>query len=469
MDPKTAKVLTILPTFGRAHSNIPRFFKAAAETGMTIPGYLVVDEADYAKNVEVYDALELPDNWSIHLVQGGGCAIATEQAYRALITDDTDAVFWLADDLIPETPQWDVRCIEQLNGWNFVSTNDAAHAPAKANGATVWSGDLIRAIGYFAPPGAVHMYIDDLVEEVGRATGCWHCDMSILVRHENAAWSGAKDTTFAKTNAHWPEDDRAFQAWKRDEKHNAVNRVLALMESKGVEMTRPNLAGMRIMIAVPCGDGRYESVFLNSLRATESAVKFFGGETSLMEMNYCSDIALARSRLLGAFIRSDATHMFWIDSDQGFETKDFIRLLLAQKDFVAVAGIRKVFPASFGVNVSDEFGNAIPITEDATSGLLRASGVGLAFACMTRACATRLVQHYADLAYTAADGREEWAVFNPMVKNRRYLGEDFALCQRWRDIGGEIWIAPEVSLKHVGSFCWQGAWLEQLVEKSRAA
>ena len=177
---------------------------------------------------------------------------------------------------------------------------------------------------------------------------------------------------------------------------------------------------------------------------------------------------MARIKLFGAFMRSDCTHLFWIDSDQGWQAKDFIRLLLAKKDFVAVAGVRKVFPASFAVSVSDDNGRPLPIREDASHGLLRASGVGMAFTCMSRACATRLSQSYVDLKFTTADGREESGIFMPMIKNGRYLSEDYGVCQRWRDIGGEIWIAPEVSLLHVGAFTWQGAWVDQLAEKSAA-
>lgn len=468
MDPK-AKGFWLMPTFGRVKTNVPRFFAAAKAAGMTTPGYLVVDHADYESNPYDYDSLLLPNNWTVHLVKGGGCASATNEALTDLFTDDVEWIGWLGDDIIPETEHWDVKAIRQLNGWNVVSTNDGAHAPHKLNGISVWSGDLVRAVGYLFPEGIQHMYLDDVWENIGRETACWQCDMSIMGRHAHASWGAEKDKdpTFAKTNSRWPEDDRAFQRWEDGEKTNAVNRVFALMQEKGIDLTRPDLTGMKVMIAVPCGDGRYESVFLHSLRATESAVKYFGGETRLMEFPYGSDIALARCKLFGAFLRSDATHCFWIDSDQGWEVKDFIRLLVAKRDFVAVAGIRKVFPHSFAVNVSDDFGRSLPIQHQAKDGLIEASGVGLAFACFTRSCAERIRDANGDLRFVGADGREEWAVFNSMVLNYRYLGEDYAFCHRWRSVGGQIFIAPEVSLKHVGAYVWEGAWLGHLAEKAQ--
>lgn len=467
MDPKSPG-FWLMPTYGRVKTNVPRFFAAAKATGMTTPGVLVVDHADYQANAYDYDELDLPANWSVHLVTGGGCAAATREAMADLFTEETQWIGWLGDDIIPETEHWDVKTIRQLNGWNVVSTDDGAHAPHKLNGISVWSGDLVRAVGYLFPTGLQHMYLDDVWEVLGRATACWQCDMSVMGRHAHASWGAEKDRdpTFVKTNSRWPEDDRAFQNWMRGEHVEAANRIFALMQQNGIDLTRPDLSGMKVMIAVPCGDGRYESVFLRSLRETESAVKFFGGETRLMEFPYGSDIALARSKLFGAFLRSDATHCFWIDSDQGWEVKDFIRLLLARRDFVAAAGIRKVFPHSFAVNVSDDHGRPLPIQHQAHDGLIEARGVGFAFACITRSMAERLRDASPDLHFVAADGRDEWAVFNPMVVNKRYLGEDYAACYRWRALGGKIFIAPEIALKHVGAYVWEGAWLNQLAEKA---
>jgi hypothetical protein len=76
-------------------------------------------------------------------------------------------------------------------------------------------------------------------------------------------------------------------------------------------------------------------------------------------------------------------------------------------------------------------------------------------------------QHYADLAFRSPDGAREFGIFLPMVLNERYLGEDFACCQRWRHMGGEIFIAAECNLEHVGKHVWEGAWLTNLVESSQ--
>ena len=464
MDPRTAKGFAILPTRGRVATHLPQFLAAAKATGMTIAGAIVVNDAEYASFHAEYDALDIPGNWTVLTVSGDTAASKTEQALKVLLTNDMDYVFWLADDLRPETMGWDVRVIEQLEPWRFVSTNDGLHAPQKANGCLAWGADLLRTIGYIFPPGIVHNYADDMIEQIGRATGCWTVDMSVMVRHEHASKTGKKDATSAKTNAAWAEDDRAYAEWGKTDKGPAIERVLALMQEHGVDMFTPDLSGIEVMLATPSGDGTYESVFVNAIRLTEMYVKQYGGQFRFAEMLHCSDIAVARARIVGSFRGSTATHLFLADSDQGWRPEDFIRTLMSGRDFIAAAGVRKVSPASFAVNVTDDFGRPVPLQVDSERGYIRASGVGLAFACLSRKCVERMVEAYPDLAFDAAEGREEHALFNPIVVNRRYLGEDYAWCHRWRAIGGDIWVDPTINLDHVGKATWSGAWIDQLAE-----
>lgn len=457
--------LWLIPTCGRVNTNVRRLIRACADTFMSTKAVLVVDQADYAANQIEYDNLYLPDNFTIHVVKGGSCGQATREAMADLFTPDMTFCGWLGDDVIPETPNWDTRLIARLTGWNFVSCDDALRAPKTAGSAMLWSGDLLRAIGYVYPPDLYHMYPDTVIEEIGKATGCWTIDMSTLVRHLNAERTGAKDDTYRKTVSHWAEDDKAFLHWKEYEKPKAIERVLALMEEKGVQMVRPDLTGIEVMLATPCGSGRYENLFIESLRQTERAVDQYGGKFRFAEMIGCSDPALARIRIFGAFLRSTATHLFQIDDDQAWAPQDFVKFLMAGVDFIAAAGVRKVDPPSFAVNVSDEFGRTVPIEVDSTRGLFKVTAVGGAFVCVTRAFAERMVQQYADLAFESAEGRTEYGIYMPMLVNRRYQSEDYSVCQRWRDIGGTVWVDPSIDLRHVGSRTWSGAWITQLAAK----
>jgi hypothetical protein len=450
--------ICLLPTRGRVSTNVPRFLAAAKATHMTVPGALVVDGDDYQANRQAYDALDLPDNWSIYLARGGSLVAASNEAVAELLTRDMQFLMIMSDDNLPVTDRWDALIVESLQPWQFVSSDDGAQAPKRANGVMVWGADLIRAVGYLYPPSLHHMWAETIWEELGRATNCWSVNMGVLVRHLNATYSQPDDTG-AHVNRHLAADERAFHAWRENEMAPTVEHVLGCMEAHGVRMFRPDLKGYKVMIATPCGSGEYGHGYVSSLFQTMEFIRQYGGEPHRAELIGCSDIALARNRLFGGFLRSDCTHLLWADSDQDWNAMDVVRLLMSGEDFVAVASVKKTFPTAFAVSVDSKRG---PVHVDPETGFIEVDAVGGAFVVITRACAERMAAAYADLTYVEPDGTENVGVFMPMIENRKYLGEDFSMCARWRAIGGCILVASDVNLGHTGNFRYDGSWLAHL-------
>jgi hypothetical protein len=309
-----------------------------------------------------------------------------------------------------------------------------------------------------------HFYLDDVWEVLGKLTGCWQCLMHVLVRHAHASWTGSHDATTAHTNSFWDIDDKAFNNWKEHESAKAADRVLALMEAKGIRMIKPEVKDVRLLIASPCGDGKYERLYVHSLMGTMQLLKQHGAQVSWMEEIYSSDLVISRNKLFGAFLRSDFTHMLLVDSDQGWKPYDVIRMLMHKRDFIAAAGIRKVFPRSFAVNVTDDFGNSVPLKIEPQTMIAEVSEVGSAFCVVTKAWAERMAAAYQDLQFRGTDDRKEYGIYNPMIVRGKYKSEDFAVCHRWRSIGGKLYVLTDVSLDHVGAFVWRGAWIEELLE-----
>jgi hypothetical protein len=464
-----SKGFWLLPTRGRVTTKLPRFFRLAKATGLSTPGIILVNDADFKANHQSYLALELPHGWSLHISKHDSAAEKTAEGVKEFMKPDVEWVGWLGDDLIPETQDWDKKVIEALNGWNCVSTNDGHQRSGNFTGAQAWSADLIRAVGYIVVDGTKHFYLDTMWMQLGKLVPqCWVYLADTMVRHKNADWNWEeKDDTSEAQRQHWDNDDPIFADWRQKELLPAAERIVQLMEAKGVAMSRPDLSGRRIMIATPSMEGKFGRLYFSSFINTWNYIKQFGGEPIFAEMPYLSDPVIARTKLFGMFLRSNCTDCLWIDDDMGWNPESALQILLVKRDFVAVAGPRKVFPPSFAATITDEFGNLLPIDLDKRTGFVRNALVGMAFVTISHHCAVRMAQMYKDLEFVAADGRTETGVFLPMILNRRYLSEDFAFCRRWMQIGGETLVASEIPLSHTGEFTWSGSWLDNLIEKGQ--
>lgn len=458
----TSDGIIILPTRGRTGGKLQRCLKALRDTGTTTPGVIAVGDDDYAANHEAYDDLKLPEGWLIQVGPFPDTAAATESVRTAY--PDAEFYIWLTDDSIAETPEWDQKLAANLNGHNFVSTAFGEKS-SRLNGAIAFSGDLIRAVGYIYAPGLKHLFLDDVWEEIARMTGCWQVLSDVMVRHMHGPKIGEADTTSERVNTFWENDRKAYLNWQKTDGIAAVERIMAMMEGKGFKVAHNDFRGVKLCIVIPNGSGSYRHEFASSVQNTISYIKQFGGEASVIALPGCSDIALARNRLMARYLDTDCTHALWIDDDMNFEVGIVGELIRADKDFCAVAGRLKRDELMFAARCQDDHGRDLPIRVDAASGFLEVTAVGFAFVLLKREACVRICQVNADLTYATATGETEVGVFLPMIINRRWCSEDFAFCQRWKSLGGKIFVGAHLPIGHIGTRNYSGSWAEGLTEK----
>lgn len=232
-----------------------------------------------------------------------------------------------------------------------------------------------------------------------------------------------------------------------------------------MDQSKP-LAGYSIQTATPCGDGRYHREYVTSFHNTQCVLIEMGAKVDFAEMPFVSDIGLARSKIFSNFLRSQHTHLMWIDSDQGWRYHDVVRLILANRELVGAASCKKKFPLEFAANNCDDNGNLLKINWEAESGLVEVTEVGFAFMLMSKACAQKMADAYQDLKFPGDNGTDEYSLFDSFIvgegPRRRRLSEDFAFCHRWRRTGGKIYLLPDVVLTHTGSYTWAGQLIDAL-------
>jgi hypothetical protein len=196
--------------------------------------------------------------------------------------------------------------------------------------------------------------------------------------------------------------------------------------------------------------------------------------------NYCAD----------EFLRSDCTHLMFIDSDIGFDPHDVIALLalmIQNPDYDVIGGpypkkciswekIKlavdkgvadkdpKVLENFVGDYVFNPVNGSQQIKIHEPAEVLE---IGTGFMMLNRPVLEKFKKQYPNLSYKpdhvrteAFDGsREIHAFFDTVIDpdTKRYLSEDYMFCQYVKKMGGKIMICPWMKMQHVGSYVFGGS------------
>ncbi len=222
--------LWLLPTRRRL-VKLQNFFDAAIQNGITTPGVCLVQKAELEEMNEDYAAIKKPANWQILATNGEGLADKCREVWGAV--SKLDWVGLACDDLRPQTPGWDRTLVDAVNGKNIVTCNDGTQGGLRMAGITIFSGGVLRAMGYMFPPHFWHTYADDVWEDVGRGTECWTYVDSVLIHHDHPFRNqkidpALSDDTTAKSYGQSARDQQAYATWIATERDACIARVKAL-------------------------------------------------------------------------------------------------------------------------------------------------------------------------------------------------------------------------------------------------
>lgn len=215
-----------------------------------------------------------------------------------------------------------------------------------------------------------------------------------------------------------------------------------------------------VLIGVPAYTGSIVLGTVRTIMHETLALTKRGIAVSVLEESGDALLANARARMVARFLASPATHLVCIDSDTMCQPGGLQMLLNADEDFVAALYPKRKDPLSYHVRMMA--GDTQSLTE---KGLLEVEGVPGGLCCMSRAMLEKMCKHYAaELTYrmdesptgTAVGLFESYWIDNGPGQPKDKLGEDYAFCKRWRDIGGKIYVVPDIETGHVGLKVWQG-------------
>ena len=207
--------------------------------------------------------------------------------------------------------------------------------------------------------------------------------------------------------------------------------------------------GKKIFLGV-CLNGFTAPEFISSLiRATANCQL---GGIGLHPGNTC--VYQARNDLAASFLKSDCTHLLFVDSDLIFQPWHVDRI--CSHDVPIVGGLYPIkTDGKLCVAVNDFHPeDRKPVLP---SGCQQVRYVATGFMLIAREVFTKLLHSDGPAIEYQSDHPPHdtaWNFFRAEIREdkgrKRYLTEDWFFCQRWLELGGEVYADREIFLEHVG-------------------
>jgi len=257
-----------------------------------------------------------------------------------------------------------------------------------------------------------------------------------------------------------------------------------------IEIDVNKLRKRSLFIATPMYGGQCSGMYTKASNDLAMVCAQHGIEIRFYYLFNESLITRARNYCVDEFLRSDFTHLMFIDSDIGFSYKDVLALLHLcdeDSDYDVVTGPypkktiawEKVkaardqgygeenpfqleqFIGDFVFNPAQNI-KSFKIDEPVE---IREGGTG--FMMIKRSVFDKYAEEFPELSYKPDHARTEHfdgtreitAFFDTVIDpdTRRYLSEDYMFSYNVRKIGLKLWLCPWMQLKHVGNYTFGGS------------
>ena len=228
----------------------------------------------------------------------------------------------------------------------------------------------------------------------------------------------------------------------------------------------------KVYFATPFYELKGYSPYIRSIFQTVYALaRHTTMEFDFLERSGDSYVWRARNMLADAFMRTNGTHLFFIDSDHGWSLEALMRVLHADKDIVCgTYPMKNGWDQYAGTPYTDEYGNQEVEKE---TGLIRAHSAPTGFMKIKREVFERLQKAYPHNWYFDTDEngitRKFYDYFGHMTDKHVKMGEDISFVRRWQLAGGDVWIEPRCDIQHCGYKIWEGNYHVYLMKQPGGA
>lgn len=237
------------------------------------------------------------------------------------------------------------------------------------------------------------------------------------------------------------------------------------------------LRKIKIFIATSSVNGQVSEGFFKSMVKTLFFLNYHRISVDVVTIPMDGSLSRTKNTFITAFLNSNCTHLIFIDCNIEFKPDDILRLIVANKDIVCGTcpkkginweKLRKFLTNNISCTNAeflsaatdcdmvlkfDETKNQQLVIED---GLLEVEYSNSAFMCITRDVLEKMIIDYQELEYevpfengSTKPPLKVYTLFDSilLIDDKKYLNEDYSFCERWRNIGGKIFLDPNITIK----------------------
>lgn len=247
----------------------------------------------------------------------------------------------------------------------------------------------------------------------------------------------------------------------------------------------------KLFVATPMYGGACAGMFARSIADLSAICAQNGIPLQMYFLFNESLITRARNYCVDEFMRSDAQHLMFIDSDIGFNPHDVIAMMALQaqeeenyniiggpypKKCISWEKIKMAVDkgiADEDPNVLEKFVGDYVFNPKSTQQSIQIGEpcevleIGTGFMMVAKSAMQKFIDSYPQYMYKPDhvrteqfDGsREIMMAFQAEIdpKSKRYLSEDYWFCQKAQDIGLKTWFCPWMKMQHVGTYIFGGS------------
>lgn len=203
---------------------------------------------------------------------------------------------------------------------------------------------------------------------------------------------------------------------------------------------------MKIFVAIPVYDGKLDIQSVRCLMNEQAIAILNGDDITINFLSSNAGIAQGRNQLATEFMQSDFDRLVFLDSDVTFEPGSLVKLAHQPVDFVGGCYRFKKDGESYPIAwLPDPEQKGLQANEH---GLLEVQGLPTGFLALSRKVFQTMIDRHPDRDLTVQCGHSSYCFFQmPLVDGHLY-GEDFYFCREWLELGGKIYLDPEIDLTH---------------------